>query len=162
MAAWMTTPVEELWKRLAVLGRCMLVTDGGEGMHARPMTPMIDQDLHVVRFIADRRDHKDEEISASPDVCLAFADPAANVFVSVTGEARIEQRRDIIMRHWVDGADDWFKDGASDENAILIEVRPRLGQYWVGPSKVSKIIEFVRAKAIGERPALGESKTVRM
>jgi general stress protein 26 len=158
----MTNTVEEIWKRMAEIGSCMLVTDGGEGLHARPMTPMIDQDIHVVRFIADRRDHKDEEISASPDVCLAVADPVVNVFVSVTGEARIEQRRDVIRSHRVDGAYYWFRDGTSEENAILIEVRPRLGQYWVGPSKVSKIIEFVRAKAIGEHPALGENKTVRM
>jgi general stress protein 26 len=158
----MTNTVEEIWKRMTEIGSCMLVTDGGEGLHSRPMTPIIDRDGHVVRFIADRRDHKDQEISASPEVCLAFADPSANRFVSVTGEARIEQRRDIIKKHWVDGADYWFKDGTVDDNAILIEVRPRVGQYWVGPGKVSKIIEFVRAKATGERPALVENKTVRM
>jgi hypothetical protein len=53
----MTNTVEEIWKRMAEIGSCMLVIDGGEGMHAHPMTPMIDHDDHVVRFIADRRDH---------------------------------------------------------------------------------------------------------
>lgn len=158
----MSNPYEEIWSHMEDIDACMLVTDGNAGLHARPMKPLVDKDGQVIRFIADRRDHKDEEISAIPQVCLTFADPDANRFVTVTGEARIERRREAIKQHWVDGADYWFEDGASDDNAILIEVRPQVGQYWVGSGAVSKVIELMRSTATGERRGLGENETVRM
>lgn len=158
----MTEPGETFWNKIADIRFCMLVTNNGAGLRARPMAAIADEDSGVIRFIANRQDYKDNEIHNDPQVCLTFADNASNSFVSVTGTARVEHRPEQIREHWVKQADAYFEHGADDPNAILIEVLPRVGEYWDGPGNLTTAIELMRATITGDKPDLGDNKTVRL
>ena len=154
----MSNSTETLWDMAGGIDTCMLVSTNNMALRARPMTHSIDRDNNLVRFIADRRDHKDQEMQANPDVCLTFADGSS--FVSITGIARIETRRELIAEHWDSRADPWFDDGKNDPNAILIEVSPVTGEYWDGHGTLSETCEMAKATLTGEQPDAGEHKTV--
>lgn len=158
----MSKSTEHVWKLAEDVGTCMLVTQNNMALRARPMAAFVDRDTGIIRFIADRRDHKDNEIQAHPDVCLAFAKPADETYLSMTGTARVETRAEMIREHWDDSANAYFENGANDANAILIEVTPSVAEYWEGSGSISQTIELVRAKMTGDKPDLGDHATVRM
>lgn len=155
----MSKLTDTLWDMAENIDTCMLVSTNNMALRARPMTHSIDREHNLVRFIADRRDHKDEEVKVNPDVCLTFADGSS--FISITGIARIETRRDLIADHWDSRAEPWFKDGKEDPNAILIEVSPVTGEYWDGHGTLSETYELAKSSVTGDRPDAGEHKTVR-
>jgi general stress protein 26 len=152
----------KVWDHAEDIGMCMLVTQNNMSLRARPMAALVDRDEGVVRFIADRRDHKDNEIQAHPDVCVAFSKPSDETFLSMTGVARIETRPEMIRQHWDSRADAYFEHGADDENAILIEVTPSVAEFWAGPGTIAETVEMVRAALTGDKPGMGEHETVRM
>ena len=158
----MTKKVDAFWSKIAEFRICMLVTNAGTGLRARPMGVIADQDSDLIRFIANGQDYKDNEINIDPEVCLTFADNSSSSFVSVTGTARVEHRPELVRQHWVSEADAYFEHGANDPDAILIEVTPRVGEYWDGPGTVATAVEMMRSTMTGTTPDLGENETVRL
>lgn len=158
----MTKPADTFWSKIGDIRFCMLVTNNGAGLRARPMAAIADEDTGMIRFLANKQDYKDNEINNDPEVCLTFADNSSNTFVSVTGTARIEHRPEMVRQHWVSEADAYFEHGANDPDAILIEVMPRIGEYWDGPGAMATAFETVRASVTGDTPDMGENKTVRL
>ena len=156
------TAVSELWDHAEKFDHCMLVTQNNLSLRARPMAPLVDRDDGVIRFISDKRDHKDDEIQAHPEVCLAYGDPDSKTFISITGTARIETRPEEVRKHWDASADAWFEHGKNDANALLIEVRPTVAEYWSGPGAIAEAIDFIRTSVSGGKPDAGENRKVRM
>jgi general stress protein 26 len=156
------TAVSDLWDHAASFDTCMLVTQNNLSLRARPMAPLIDRENGLIRFITDRRDYKDEEIQAHPEVCLAYGDPDSKTFISITGTARIETRPEEERKHWDDSADAWFEHGANDANAILIEVSPQMAEFWLAPGAIAETIDFIRTSVSGGKPDAGEHRKVRM
>ena len=61
---------------------------------------MIDKATREFRFLTRLSTHKTDELAANPDVNLAFSDPAAGNFVSVSGQAYLTQDRKLIEALW--------------------------------------------------------------
>jgi len=158
----MTKQTDAFWRKIADFRLCMLVTNTGAGLRARPMGVISDKETGMIRFIANGQDYKDNEINIDPEVCLTFADNSSGSFVSVTGTARVENRPEMVREHWVSEADAYFEHGANDPDAILIEVMPRVGEYWDGPGTVATAVEILRSRITGETPDLGENQTIRL
>ncbi|NNE21306.1 MAG: pyridoxamine 5'-phosphate oxidase family protein [Rhizobiales bacterium] len=158
----MNDKVEKVWGHINDIGVCMLTTQTGSGLRSRPMMAMADSESNTIRFIADRRQAKDDEIKASPEVGLTFCDTSGKVFLSVTGMAKIDQRQQEVRDHWVSMADLWFDHGKDDPNAILIVVTPCLAEYWEGLGTAAQSIEMIKAKLSGGKPDLGENDMVKM
>lgn len=158
----MTKPTDTFWNKIGDIRLCMLVTNNGAGLRARPMAAIADEETGMIRFIANQQDYKDNEINNDPEVCLTFADNSSNTFVSVTGTARMDHRPEMVRQHWVSEADAYFEHGSNDPDAILIEVMPRVGEYWDGPGAMATAFETVRASVTGDTPEMGENQTVRL
>ncbi|MFD1332314.1 pyridoxamine 5'-phosphate oxidase family protein [Methylopila musalis] len=158
----MTAPdAARVWDLVDDIGVCMLTSKDGDALRARPMHAMPDRDEGAIAFFTDARAHKDDEIAAEPSVCLAFAKPNSNAYVSLSGEATVSSDRAEIERHWSEMAKTWFPDGPSDPNLRLLTVRPQSAEYWDGKSNpVVVAFEIAKARYNHERPDLGDNAKV--
>jgi len=67
----------------------MMTTQFAGGMRARPMEARPDKDAGVIWFLTDHRGLKDDEIDATPAVCLTFVYEKEKVHLSITGEVLV-------------------------------------------------------------------------
>lgn len=150
-----------VWDLVDDIGVCMLTSKDGGALRARPMHAMADREEGEIAFFTDARAHKDDEIAADPEVCLAFAKPNSNSYVSLSGEAVVTADRAEIERHWSEMAKTWFPDGPGDPNLRLLTVRPQSAEYWDGKSNpVAVAFEIAKARYKHERPDLGDNGKV--
>lgn len=157
------TDADRLWDLIEDIGVCMLTSRDGDSLRARPMHAMADREAGVIAFFADATAHKDEEIAANPDVCLAFAKPGSNEYVSVSGRAVVSNDREEIRSRWTKMTDVWFPDGPEDPNVRVLKVEPSAGEFWDGKSNpLAVAFEVAKARMRDERPDLGDNRKVAM
>ncbi|HEY0440705.1 MAG TPA: pyridoxamine 5'-phosphate oxidase family protein [Xanthobacteraceae bacterium] len=159
------SPLEEqldrAWAVIAKVGVCMMTTAYADGLRARPLEARPDRDAGLIWFVTDVRGAKDDEIAASPEVCLVFIDPKERVYLSVSGRAEVRRDAGKAAEIWAETDTVWWPQGPTDPNVRVIRFEPRLAEYWDGPasSKVAAC-EFAKARATGEKPNLGENRKV--
>lgn len=145
------------------IGACMLTTKTGEGLRARPMHAKFDREGGTISFLADARAHKDDEIAADRQVCLAFAKPGSNTYVSISGAAKVTADRGAIDAQWTEMSKIWFPDGPGDPNIRVLTVTPRAAEFWDDSSNpIAVAFELAKARVKQERPDLGENRKVAM
>lgn len=145
------------------IGTCMLTSKTGDGLRARPMHAIVDREAGVISFLTDARAHKDDEVAAEPQVCLAFAKTGSNDYVSVSGRAVVTDDRGAVRAHWNEMAKTWFPDGPDDPNIRILTVTPHAAELWDGTSNsLAVAFEIAKARMQGERPDLGENRKVAM
>jgi len=163
----MTTPnenrdgAERIWRLMNRYRICMLATQDGTAIRARPMAVHLAPAENAVYFLTDEGRHKDDEIVANPNVCLAFSDDDGDDYVSVSGHAAVTNDRAKIKELWSLAAKAWW-NSADDPNIRLLKVTPVDAEYWDGENKIIASMKMAAAAMTGERPDLGENKKVRM
>jgi general stress protein 26 len=127
------------------------------------MHAILDREAGCFWFITDRRGAKDEEITAAPDVCLAFADPGSNTFLSVTGRADMRRDIDKARALWSNEAQAWWPKGPSDPDVRVLRVVPDSAEYWdTRGNSIMVALKLTAARLSGNPPALGENRKVNM
>jgi general stress protein 26 len=152
---------KHVWDMMESIGMCMLATEDGTDIRSRPMAAYVAHDEHMVYFLTDAASHKDEEISRNPAVCLAFADPKGNNYVSVSGHAEVSNDRTKIRELFSTPAKAWW-DNAEDPAIRVLKVRPKDAQYWDGPGRAASFAKMLVAAASDSRPDMGDNAKVRM
>lgn len=152
---------KHVWDMMEKIGLCMLATADGQDIRARPMAAHVDHDERMVYFLTDAASHKDEEIARNPSVCLAFADPSGNDYVSVSGHAQVSNDRAKIRQLFSTPAKAWWDD-AEDPSIRVLKVQPREAQYWEGSGRVVSFARMLVAAVSDSRPNLGDNAKVRM
>lgn len=152
----MTDDAARAWSLAKDIGTCMLVTHATHGLHSRPMSSIVQQDESKIRFLADAKAGKDDEIKANPDVLLAYSN-GSNKHVSIKGPATISTDRALIKRLWNPGAQAFFPAGPDAADVVVIEVSPTGAEYWDGDNSVVSAVKFAAALATGSTPKLGDS-----
>ncbi|TMJ24755.1 MAG: pyridoxamine 5'-phosphate oxidase, partial [Alphaproteobacteria bacterium] len=66
--------IDRVWDIIEKVGVCMLTTQFGGGLRARPLEARPDRETGVIWFVTDLRSGKEHEIEAEHDVCLIFID----------------------------------------------------------------------------------------
>ncbi|GLK69377.1 pyridoxamine 5'-phosphate oxidase family protein [Hansschlegelia plantiphila] len=156
-----SSDADRVWELVDEISVCMLTSKNGDALHARPMHAMSDPERGEIVFFTDVRAHKDEEIAADPQVCLAFAKPGSNAYVSISGEAEVSDDRAEIRSRFNSMTKTWFPDGPEDPNIRLLKVTPRSGEFWDGTSNPLVVaFEIAKARSKHERPDLGENRKV--
>ena len=153
--------VKHVWDMMEKIGLCMLATADGRDIRSRPMAAHVDHDERMVYFLTDAASHKDEEIARNPSVCLAFADPSGNDYVSVSGHAEVSNDRARIRQLFSTPAKAWWDD-AEDPSIRVLKVQPRDAQYWDGSGRVMTFAKMLAAVVSDSRPDLGDNAKVRM
>ena len=157
---------ELLWKLIRNIKFAMFTTRDGNGhLHSRPMTTQNQaQDRgDTLWFFMSRKSDPVDDFEREPGVNVSYADPGADAYVSVAGDASVVDDPATRERLFTPAAKAWFPGGPNDPDLALVRVRIAHGNYWnVKENKVTQLFKMAKAAATGEPPKLGEHGEVRM
>ncbi|TCL91216.1 general stress protein 26 [Rhizobium sp. PP-WC-2G-219] len=156
-----TDDTTKVWDLIDKIGFCMLATETGNDIRARPMAAYVERMENSVYFLTDADSHKDEEVEAHPNVCLAFADTKGQKYVSLSGTATVENDREKIKELWGTPAKAWW-DSPDDPKIRILRVTPSFAEYWDSPGTVISYIKMAAAAVSNTRPDMGENAKVNL
>ncbi|MBV9516645.1 MAG: pyridoxamine 5'-phosphate oxidase family protein [Hyphomicrobiales bacterium] len=155
----MDADAKQAWELMEKIGICMLATNDGDAIRSRPMTPNLRRAAGRIEFLTDARRHPDPEIERGSAICLAFSDPGAQRFVSVSGRAQMSADRAEITALWSTPAKAWW-DSSDDPNIRVLIVTPHEAEFWEGSGKLIRYVKMAAAAITGAKSDSGESKKV--
>ena len=137
---------------------CMFCTIGYAGtISSRPMTTSEVDEEGDIWFFTNKLSEVSIEADQKNDVCLAYACPNDNDYLSVTGVASIVLNKAKIKELWKDSYKAWFPEGINDPELALIRVTPSNAEYWDSTSnKMVILFSMVKAALTGSRYNEGE------
>lgn len=156
-----------LWSLIKDIRFGMFTARHADGhLHARPMTTQnraLDEDASLWFFMS-RRSEPVADLVASPEVNVAYADPGADRYVSVSGHAAVVDDPARARRLWSPMNDAWFPGGPDDPDLALVQVRIQHAGYWdVKASKLVQVLRMAKAAVTGQPPTdLGEHAELRL
>lgn len=154
---------KELWDLLDDFAFCMATTHDGESMRSRPMSPRVDKDAGVIRFLVENATPMTDQLEQDHDILLAFIAPKDRNFISISGTAAISQDRGLIKELWNKAADAWFVGGPDGANVAAVVVTPSYAEFWDGTSSTIKTMwEMAKARGKDRKPDLTEHKKIQM
>lgn len=148
----------------------MFTTRRSDGyLVSRPMATQVRAEGADLWFATAKDSPKVREIKGDSHVNVAYFDNKSREWISCSGTARIVRDRTKIAELWRPDWKMWFgneggqHDGsAEDPRIVLIAVRVRFAVYLeVNKPKPVILFELVRGMVTGQRPNLGEEKTIR-
>ena len=129
---------------------------------SRPLSTQQAQfDGERVWFFTEADSPKVGEIGRNPKVNLAYASKGKNVYISLTGKAKVNRGRAAIEALWSDAMKAFFPGGKDDPNLVLLEVAVHSIEYWEGPGTwLGKAIGFLVARVTRNEEVMGENRIV--
>lgn len=157
---------EQLWDLIKDIKFAMFTTRHGNGhMHSRPMTTQnrkIDED-NALWFFMSRKGEPVTDIAADATVNVAYADPGADSYVSVSGTASVVEDIERKKALWSKFTEAWFPGGVDDPDLALVRVDIIHAGYWdVKSNKLVQLAKMATAAVTGKPPQMGEHKEVRL
>ena len=156
-----------LWDLIKDIKFAMFTTRHGNGhLHSRPMTTQnksLDEDDSLWFFMSKKSDPVDD-LKADPTVNIVYADPSADCYVSVSGDAAMIEDQAKKDQLFNSVAKAWFPGGSTDPDLALVQVRIVHASYWdVEESKPVQLFKMAKAAVTGNPPSgMGEHGEVRM
>ncbi|KAA0910391.1 pyridoxamine 5'-phosphate oxidase family protein [Pusillimonas sp. ANT_WB101] len=143
----------------------MFTTVNSQGvLTSRPMTVQKDPDdekenaqaaTHLWFFMS-RTSETVAEFSLSPSVNVSFADTGDDIYVSVSGHARLVEDMALKQRLWSKMNEAWFPQGVTDPDLALVRVEIEQAEFWnVKESKLVQLFKIAKAAFSDEPPTLG-------
>lgn len=109
----------------------MLTSLGDEGdLYSRPMTQQaLDDDGSLWFFTSD--DHLlAHQLSVNPQANITFAEPAQELYISLTGEASLLKDRNRAQQLWNPAVAAWYPQGVDDPHLTLIKFSISSAEIW--------------------------------
>jgi general stress protein 26 len=156
------TDDDRIWTLIENQTVCMMTTATPDGaLRARPMHALPERDSAEIWFYTRMSGGKCDEIEDDAQVCLGFARPQSNDYVSLSGVAAATQDRAMIRKHWSPFVAATFPEGPDGPDVGMIRVRLTAGEYWDGDnSSLLAGLKMLLGAARGETPDLGENRKV--
>ncbi|AYA36292.1 general stress protein [Hymenobacter oligotrophus] len=145
--------VTKLVERIKDIKIAMMTTLEPDGsLHARPMYTHEPEADGTLWFFTELDSPKIDEVQQDRHVNLGYSKPQDNLYVSISGRARIVTDRAKIKELWTESLRTWFPKGSDDPNIALLCISIDKGEYWDQPSNVLvHAFGYVKAVATGER-----------
>ena len=143
----------------------MLTTRDGAGeMRSRPLHTLEADEQGRLWFFVSASSPKVEELRREHGtVCVSYADTGKHDFASVTGHGAILRDREKMQELWSPWVKVWFPQGIDDPDLALLCVQIEKAEYWDAPgSAVQRIYALVKARATGDKDAIGENRKLRV
>ena len=162
-----TPPLETLWDLIKDIRFGMFTHRNAAGMlHAHPLTTQnqsVDEGA-TLYFFVPRDGEIVRAIAQDAQVSVSYADPGDDSYVSVSGEARVDEDQAKKDELFTPMAKAWFPAGPTDPNLALLAVRLHHAEYWdVDDSKMVQLFKMAKAAVTGGPPKnLGEHKELRL
>jgi general stress protein 26 len=150
---------QRVWKLMKKIGQCMLVTNRGGRLRARPMRALPDEKEGLIHFLTAVEGQKDDEIARTPSVCLTFTD--GERYLSVSGSAVVSQDKERIRALWSTQAQAWW-DSPEDPSIRVLTITPIVAEYWENPGKLVTAVDLAVAAVSGVRPPANPAHKVEM
>lgn len=131
----------------------MLTTiEPGGQLRSRPMTTQQIKFDGRLWFFTEFDSAKVDEIDREQQVGVSYADPDQQVYVSVSGTARVVRDRAKIEELWSPVYKAFFPKGLDDPNIALLCVDAEQAEYWDSPSgRLVQLAGFFKAIATGKQ-----------
>jgi general stress protein 26 len=143
---------------------CMLTTAEGDGtLRSRPMAT---QELKggfdgVLWFFTEIDSGKVDEVERERHVNLAYSKPGDQVYVSISGNARVMRDKAKAAELWTPFLKAWFPKGLEDPQLALLRVEATEAEYWEAPhGAVVRVVGLVKSLVTGQKCTPGENKRV--
>ena len=159
-----TDAVDKLRSLMKDVKFCMLTTvhEGGY-LHSRPMALQQSEFDGDLWFFTGRSTEKVAEVAHDQQVNVSFAKPDDNVYVSVSGRARLVNDREKAKELWNPFYRTWFPEGLNDPDLVLLKIEVDRAEYWDAPNGiVTHLFGVVKAMATGQRPDMGDHQKLRL
>ena|SRR5687768_15077841 len=126
-----TLSLGTLAKHMKELDICMMNTHAKRGsLNCRPMSNNKDVTYKGDSyFFTYEKTAKIKELEADPNVSLNF-EGKKDMFISVSGKAKLIKNKEAFADHWVDSLNQWFPDGIDTKGMVLIHVKGQKIKYW--------------------------------
>ena len=153
--------VQKLWSLMKTVGFAMLVTEDGDHLRGRPMAANQSEFDGTLWFYTRASSHKVSEVEHDSRVCVTYAEPSKQDYVSLSGRARLRRDKETIQSHWSEGLRTWFPKGQDDPDIAILEVRVDMAEYWDAPSSTMvHAYGYLKAVTTGTPPSPGENEKV--
>lgn len=152
-------PRQRLWGMIKPVKVAMLTSEDGERLRSRPMVAS-QRDFDGALWFFTRADsHKVEETRDHDRVCVSYAEPERQVYVSLSGHARLVRDDVAIKQHWSEAMRTWFPGGVGDPNIALLRVDIDAAEYWDAPSSTMVYLYgYAKAVLTGTPPNPGRNE----
>lgn len=112
----------------------MTTVDFDGGLRARPMSTHARGNDGRLYFFTRATAGKVNEVEDDAHVCLAYAEPRDQRYVSVSGTVRISRDKALIDELWKPTDLAWFPEGRDDPELAVMVVDCYRAEYWDAPS----------------------------
>ena len=133
----------------------------GGVLHAHPLTLQNKtlKEGEPLYFFVSKKSELGQRLLVDGGVCIAFAEPKKDIYVSVTGHASVNEdmrRKKELFSPMVKA---WFPGGAEDPDLELVEVEIEHAEYWnVKESQMTQLLKMATAAVTGKPPEMGEHR----
>jgi general stress protein 26 len=151
-----------LWKLIKPIRYAMLthrVADGS--LHSHPLTTQNHSLKHgePLHFFVSRKTELGQRLRSDGNVCVTYGDLKEDVWVSISGQARISEDLEAKRRLFNALERAWFPGGPADPDLELVEVDIKHAEYWnIQESKTRQLLRIASAAVSGEPPKIGEHR----
>ncbi|HZE72121.1 MAG TPA: pyridoxamine 5'-phosphate oxidase family protein [Pyrinomonadaceae bacterium] len=139
----------------------MLTTAEDDGnLRCRPMLTLdveFDGDLY---FFTKVSAPKVDEVERDRHVCVSYVAPEDQLYVSMSGLARLLRDRAKMEELWVAELKAWFPDELKDPELALLWISVTQAEYWQGSS--STLVDMAGVKAMAAGMAFGDTENEKL
>jgi general stress protein 26 len=145
---------ETLWEIIKDCRFAMLTTHEEDGsLRSRPMTTVQREFGGTLWFFAPSNSDAVQDIEQDERVCVAYANPEKNDFVSVTGTGAVVDSVAIKETLWSPMVQAWFPQGPTSSEVALIKVDADAAEYWNAMgNKLTQALSMTSAYVRGVTP----------
>ena len=156
--------IKKLDEMIKEIDFAMLTTVAEDGsLHSRPMSTQRAEFDGNLWFFTRASAPKVGEIEREHQVCVSYAKPESQLYVSVSGRATVVRDRAKIEELWSPELKAWFPEGPEDPDLALLRVAVGRAEYWDSPSSaVAHAISFVKAMVTGQPANPGENEKIEL
>lgn len=154
-----SSELKSLWELIKPIKFGMLSTHHKGRIHARPMSLIQDEFNGRLYFFTQDDSLKVTEVTDEQEVGVSFSSPEDQVYVSLSGDARISRNRELIERFWSPMVQAYFPKGKDDPHLALMEIDVDSAECWdADKSAMVQMFELAKSFFTNKRPDLGEHR----
>jgi len=148
------TPLAELWDKVKSVKIAMLTTVREDGsLRSRPMATQQCDPTDALWFATNVESPMAAELASNPQVCLSYGSADKDLWITVSGTAKLVNDRAKIHELWNPMMKVWWPEGPDDADIRLVEVDLSEAEYW--HDRKPKLLQFAQmavAAVTGKMP----------
>ncbi len=159
----MTDKHDAFWEAIDGKHVAMLTTLSDDRLESRPMSPYLDREAGLIRFITSRSSGKSRDVGIAAPVNVAWLDEGKDEYVSLEGVGTLSQDREMLRELWNPFAEAYLPGGPDGPDAALLTVVPKEAVIW--DSRGGRIVDRLRTLAAamtGSTPPTGDVTHVKL